>query len=96
MERESEEKSVANDSKQSNIHSVHSNWSGMVLVDMEVEYRRLYRSRKRLDATTSTATPLAAPATKAVTIPLSSPDINKTIKNIVLVPYTPRSKDWGS
>ena len=46
-ERDSEERSVVNDSKRK---SVHSNWSDLVLIDMEAEYWRIYNSRKRPDA----------------------------------------------
>ena len=63
---------------------------------MEAEYKKLYRSRERPNATMSTATPSTPPATKAVTIPPCSPATNKIIKNIVLVPYAPKPKDWGS
>ena len=84
------------ESKRRSVHSVNSNWSDIVPIDMEAEYQRLYRSRKRPDTTTSTTAPLAAPVTKAVTIPPSSPAGNKTVKNIVLVPYMPRLKEWGS
>ena len=34
MERESEERLIANDSKRSSVHSVHSNWSDLVPVDI--------------------------------------------------------------
>ena len=62
---------------------------------MEAEYRRIYKSRKRPDTKVCTATTSAAPATKAATIPPSSPATKKTDKNIVLVPHTPRPKEWG-
>ena len=92
-ERDSEERSVIYDGKRS---SVHSNWSGLVPVDMEAEYWRLYNSRKRPDARVCTTTPSAAPAAEAATVPPSSPATHKTIKNIVLVPFTPKPKEWGS
>ena len=76
MERDSEERSMVNDSKRS---SIHSNWSELVPIDMEAEYWRLYNSRKRPDARARTTTPLAAPAAKAATVPPSSPAIHKTI-----------------
>ena len=47
MDRDSEERFVVNDSKR---NSIHSNWSDLVLVDMESEYRKIYSSRKRPDA----------------------------------------------
>ena len=93
MKRESEERSIVNDSGRS---SIHSNWSDMVPIDMEAEYRRIYKSRKRPDNTVCTATTLATPAAKATTIPPSSPATKKTVKNIVLVPHILRPKEWGS
>ena len=57
--------------------------------------KKLHRRRKRLDATASVVTS-AAPAAEAVTRPTSSPANSKTIKNIVLVPYAPKPKVWGS
>ena len=93
MKRESEERSIVNDRVRSNIHSI---WSDLVPIDMEAEYRRIYKSRKRPDTTACTATTSAAPAAKAATISPSSPATKKTVKNIVLVPHTPRPKEWGS
>ena len=84
---------MINDSKRS---SVHLNWSDLVLIDMETEYGRLYNSRKRPDARVHTTTPSAAPAAKAATLPPSTPATHKTIKNIMLVPFTPKPKEWGS
>ena len=86
MERDSEERSVVNYSKR---NSIHLNWSDLVPVDMEAEYQRIYNSRKRPDARVCTTTLLAAPAAKAATVPPSSPATHKTIKNIVLVLFTP-------
>ena len=91
MERDSQEKSVVNDSKRD---STHSNWSYLVLIDMEVEYWRLY-TRKRPDARVHISTPSAAPAAKNATVPPSSPATHKTIKNIVLVLFMPKPKDRG-
>ena len=93
MERDSEERSVVGDNKR---NSTHSGWSDLSLIDEEAEYRRIYKSRKRPDTTACTASTLAAPATKATTIPTSSPATKKTVKNIVLVPHTPRPKELGS
>ena len=42
-----------------------------------------------------TASTSAALATKTTTIPPTSP-AKRTVKNIVLMPYTPRPKEWGS
>ena len=91
-ERDSEERSVVNDSKRS---SIHSNQSELVLIDMEAEYQRLYNSRKRPDARVHTTTLSAAPVAEAATMPPSSPATHKTIKNIVLVPFTPKTKRMG-
>ena len=66
------------------------------MIDEEAEYRKNYKSKKRPDTTACTATTLAVPATKAATIPPSSLPTKKTVKNIVLVPHTPRPKEWGS
>ena len=92
-ERDSEERSVVNDS---NRDSIHLNWSELVLIDMEAEYQRLYNSRKRPDARACTTTPSSVPAAKAVMVPPSSLATHKTIRNIVLVPLTPKPKEWGS
>ena len=92
-ERDSEERSVINDSKRS---SVHLNWSNLVLIDTKAEYQRLYNSRKRPDARVHMTTLLAAPAAKAATVPPSSPATHKTIKNIVLVQFTPKPNERGS
>ena len=83
---------MVNDSKRD---SIHLNWSDLVPIDMEAEYQRLY-SRKRLDARAHTTTLLTAFAAEAATVPPSSPATHKTIKNIVLVPFMPKPKDWGS
>ena len=63
-------------------------------MDEEVEYRKVYKNRKGPNAV-GIATTLAASTTKAAVIPSASPT-KKTIKNIVLVLYTPRPNDWGS
>ena len=82
---------MANDSKQS---SVYSNWSDFVPIDMEAEYRRIYKSRKRPHTTVCTATTLSALATKAATIPPSSPVAKKTVKNSAGASYT-KTKRMG-
>ena len=86
-----EERSIIGSDKR---NSVHSDWSDLISIDEEAEYRRIYKNRKGPD-TPSTATTLSASATEAVMIPSASP-IKKTVKNIVLVPYMPRPKEWGS
>ena len=90
MEREEERSVIGGDKR----NSVHSDWSDLISIDEEAEYRKIYKNRKGPN-TTCTATTLAASATKAAMIPSASP-AKKTIKNIVLVPYTPRPKEWGS
>ena len=93
MERESEERSVMNDSKRS---SIHSNWNDLIPVYIESEYRKIYSNKKRPDAGASTTTPLAATAAEAAAVPLSSPATQKTIKFIVLVPFNRKPNNWGS
>ena len=90
---EREERSVVNDSKRS---SIHLTWSDLVLVDIESEYRKIYSNRRRPDARVSTTTPLAATAAKAAAGPSSSPTTQKTIKHIVLVPFTQKPNNLGS
>ena len=92
IERDSEDRSVVNDSKRS---SIHLNWSDLVTVDIESEYRKIYGNRKRPDARTCTTTPSAASAAKAAAVPPSSPATQMTIKNIVLVPFTQKPNNWG-
>ena len=58
------------------------------------EYRKVYENRKAANAV-GAATTLAASTVKAPIIPSAS-SAKKTIKNIVLVPYTPRPNAWGS
>ena len=70
MERDSEERSVVNDSKRS---SIRLNWSDLIPVDIESEYRKIYSNRRWPDARASITTPLAAPAAKAAAVPPSSP-----------------------
>ena len=93
MQRKSEERSVVNDSKRS---SIHSNWSDLIPVDIESEYRKIYSNRRRPDARASTTTLLAVTAAEADAVPPSSPATQKTIKNIVLVPFTQKPNNWGS
>ena len=45
MERDCEERSVINDNKRS---SVHSDWSDLILMDVEAEYQRVYNVRNGL------------------------------------------------
>ena len=89
MEREEERSIIGGDKR----NSVHSDWSDLISIDEEEEYRKIYKNRKRPNATGTATTSTAA--AEATIIPSASP-ANKTVKNIVLVPYTPRPKEWGS
>ena len=95
MERDSEERSVINDSKR---NSVHLDKTDLIPVDVEAEYWRIYKIRKRPDTRSCIYTvPLAVPVAEAAAVPPSSPaNTHKTVKNIVLVPYTPKPNEWGS
>ena len=93
MERDSEERSAVNYSKRS---SVHSDWSNLIPIDVEAEYWRIYRKRSDTRLCTSIVS-LAAPVPETVSFPPSSPaHTHKTVKNIVLVLYTPKPNEWGS
>ena len=93
MGRDSEERSVINNSKR---NSVHLDWSDLILMDVEAEYQRIYNIRNRPDNRSSTV-PLAAPVAKAAAVaPSAPPYTQKTVKNIAVVPYTPKPKEWGS
>ena len=85
-----EEKSIVNDDRRD---SVHSDWSDLMPVNTEAEYRKIHKEGKELN--TDRATTLTASVTNDLIRP-SAPPKKKTIKNIVLVPYTPKPKDWGS
>ena len=76
MEREEERYIMGGDKR----NSVHSDWSDLMSIDEEAEYRKIYKNRKRPN-TTSTATTLAASATKAAIIPSASP-AKKTVKTL--------------
>ena len=86
---------MINDSKR---NSIHLDWSDLIPLDVEAEYQRIYNIRKRPDTRLYTSTvPLAAPVAEAAAVPPSFPaNTHKTVKNIVLVPYTPKPKEWGS
>ena len=95
MERNREERSMLNESKR---NSVHSDWSDLIPIDVEAEYCRVYNIRKGPN-TKSCASPIpsTAPVTNAVPVPPSSPaETHKAVKNIVLVPYTPKPNEWRS
>ena len=76
MERDSEERSIVNDSVRG---SIHSNWSDLVPVDIESEYRNICGNR-RPDTKAHAVTPLTIPPTDVVALPSASPAVHKTIK----------------
>ena len=82
-----EEKSIVSDDRR---HSVHSDWSNLMSVNAEAEYKKIHRDGKELNVDRGTAS-----VTDDLLRP-SAPPMKKTIKNIVLVPYTPKPKDWGN
>ena len=93
MERESEERSIVNDSVR---NSIHSNWSDLVPVDIESEYRKIYGNRRRPDTKAHVITPLATPPAGVAALPPAPPATHKTIQNIRLVPMMPKPHEWGS
>ena len=91
MERDSEERSVINESKRD---SIHSNWSDLIPIDVETEYHRIHNIRKGPYKSHASPMPSTAPVI-AVPVPPSPPaGMHKTIKNIVLVLYTPKPSEW--
>ena len=84
-----EEGSVQTNSKR---NSIHSNWSELLSVDEEAEYKRTYRSEPNIIGVATTS---AACAVEPINRP-SIPPVQKTVKNIVLVPYIPKLTDRGS
>ena len=90
MESE-EERSIVDSDKR---NSIHSDWSDLIPVNEEAEFGKVYKNRKGPN-TVGVATTSAASTAKAPMI-LSTLPTKKTVKNIVLVPYSPRPNDWGS
>ena len=87
-ENEGEEtKSVSTDSER---NSVHSDWSELLSVDKEAEHVKT-RSGVNVGITT-TSNVSTGEAMKKLLIP----SMKKTVKNIILVLYTPKPTDWGS
>ena len=80
--------------KRSKRDSIHSDWSDLLSVDKEAEYKKTYTKRSEPNII-GVATTSAASATEATKRP-SVPPVKKTVKNIVLVPYMPKPTDWGS
>ena len=95
MERDSEERSMINGSKR---NSIHSDWSDLISIDVQVEYHKIYNIRKGpYKKSHASPIPSTVPVTNTVPVPPSSPaETHKAIKNIVLVPYTPKLNEWGS
>ena len=85
-----EEKSIVSDDRRD---SVHLDWSNLMSVNAEAEYKKIHKDGKELNV--DRATTLTAFVTDDLLRP-SAPPMKKTIKNIVLVPYTPKLKDWGN
>ena len=86
-----EERSIIDGDKR---NSVHSDWSDLISVDEEAEYRKVYKNRKGPNAVDA-ATTSGASTAKAAIICSASP-AKKTVKTIVLVLYTPRPNDWAN
>ena len=87
MERDSEERSIMNDSKRS---SIHSNWSDLVPVDIESEYRKSYGNRRRPDARVRATIPSTSSPAEVAVAPPAFPTTHKTIKIIRLALFTPK------
>ena len=86
-----DERSIPNSNKRD---SIHSNWSDLMPVNEEAEYRKIYKNRSEPNII-GVATTSAASTTETTRKP-SVPPVKRTVKNIVLVLYTPRPTDWGS
>ena len=85
-----EEKSIVSDDRRD---CVHSDWSNLMSVNAEAEYKKIHKDGKELNV--DRATTLTASVTNDLLRP-SAPPMKKTIKDIVLVPYMPKLKDWGN
>ena len=85
-----EEESVPTNSKR---NSIHSSWSDLLSVDEEAEYKRTYGSEPNIIGVATTS---AASSVNSTIKEPSIPPVKRTIKNIVLVPYTCKPKDWRS
>ena len=86
-----DERSIPNSNKRD---SIHSNWSDLMPVNEESEYRKIYKNRSEPNII-GVATTSAASATETTRKP-SVPPVKKTVQNIVLVLYMPKQTDWGS
>ena len=90
MENE-EERSIVNSDKRD---SIYSDWSNLIPVDEEMEYMKINKNKNGPNII-GVATTSAASDAKATRKP-SVPPAKRTVKNIVLVLYTPRPENWGS
>ena len=79
------EKSVSTNSKRD---SVHSNWSELLSVNEEIGDERTWGSELIISVA---ITYTAGETMKRPSIP----PMKKMVKNIVLLPYIPKPKDWG-
>ena len=70
MERDSEERSIVNNSKRS---SIHSNWSDLVPVDIESEYRKIYGNRRRPNTRAHATIPSTTHPAEVAVAPPASP-----------------------
>ena len=69
MERDSEERSIVNESKR---NSVHSNWSDLIPIDVEAEYCKIYR-KGPYNKSCKSPVPSTVPVTNTVPVPSPSP-----------------------
>ena len=83
-----ENRSMATDND-SDKASVHSNWSKLIAINEEAEYSKL-KGEMNVNASTSNAS-----LGEAVKTMIAQPR-KRAVKNIVLVPYKPKPKEWGS
>ena len=90
MESE-DERSIPNNDKR---ESIHLDWSDLMPVNEEAEYRKIYKngSEPNIIGVTTTSAASAPETTKKPSVP----PVKRTVKNIVLVSYMPRPTDWGS
>ena len=83
MEREEEAELCS--SGRDSVNSINSDWSELLSTSRKVEYKQCDGN---VEASTSTVGSTAAQ--------LCAPPVRRTLKNIVLVPYKPKPKDWGN
>ena len=86
-----DERSIPNSNKRD---SIHSDWSDLISVNEKAEYRKIYKNRS--DPNVIGVATTSAASTTEITKKPSVPLVEKTVKNIVLVPYMPKPTDWGS